>query len=584
MIGIKIGGEFLDLQNVVLDSQEENPYLQFMEGMKGPFTFPFNLQATDKNMKLLQYAPVLPVRRSKLNIPAVLFEHGITHSRGSLKIDGFDGNLNRVHETTTSWYYTYGVSSFYDLVKDKRLNELDYGIESHTWTGFSYTDAGFFAHIHRVFHQQPGSYKYAMFPVKNTDDIDPVRSEYWSYYNFPFEKISAPFDTVIFSESVGRIVPFPYLKNILQTIFTSVGWTLEGAVLSDPNFLKICLLNSYLLSWWPSRWNPAIPVEIDLANHVPNVAISSFLIGLKNRFGWWYDFDPIKKKCTIHYIGDIFTNRKRKDFTASTGATYSSRTEKQNKIYALQGSLEDSPPDLSQVKYQGTTARRLNLPVANAARLDHCYFVANENAFYYCVGDDTGSSYSWEYLSSNVTAFIPDGATETITTNCNIPHLVESVVYRAIIPVQGTDFRMIIQEISLPPDNARTDDFYITYHHGPKNVYWKDGSASAVKYSHASPHNYDAEGNRLQNAVLNWQFVDHVTGQDIGIYTGSWAMLLNALVQNEIATFRLYLPFADMLNLNWIDSVIIKNTEWMIKTKKRLIPYPGFIDCELIRL
>lgn len=67
MLGIQIGNEFLDLPpETVMSLETPNPFLQFNDEILGPFTLPFQVLATEKNLRLLNYAAVF---QKKLTIP-----------------------------------------------------------------------------------------------------------------------------------------------------------------------------------------------------------------------------------------------------------------------------------------------------------------------------------------------------------------------------------------------------------------------------------------------------------------------------------------------------------------------------------
>lgn len=581
-VDIKIGSESLDLADVQLDITEENPFLQLSEKQQGEYSLPFEVALTDTNNRLLKFAGQLQKRKSQDPTGAIVYENGIQHSQGNLNLESLDSNLNRSADGAVSLYYTFGLGSFFNLIKDKRLPQVDFGApKQFAWDGANYSGAGFWAHVHQVLHApDPLQYDYAFFPAKNLQDDAGTN---FSVYNTVFRSAGPiPYDTHFFELSQQRIVPFPYLKNVLLKTFAWLGWSVDGAMLNDPEFEKIVLLNAYFISWFSESQN-AEPILIDLALHVPDVLISTFLLGLRVRFGWWFDFDFHKKKCTIRYLKDVYALRNRIEQTLNTSAPYKIQIEKDKKTYSLQGSQESEPVQLQQLKYQGTIANKFSLPAATSARADQVYFVAGENNFYTCMSDDENdSSFSWQLLASNAAAYQPAGFNDTITTACNVPTMTEHQLYN-LPGVLASGRLLLVPQFSAPVNNEEAEDFFICYAHGDVLCYTAAGIGDLL-YPYGSPHNYAPGGNKLSGDVLTWEMTDHVTAAEIGIAARYWKDFLKYFVQVEVATFIFYLPFDQVQKLSWIDSHIIRNTEWIIKTRRRVLPYSGFIEATCIRI
>src|SRR5688572_20248068 len=110
-IGIKIGGEFLDLfPGATMELEEENPFLQLGQEVEGQYTLPISVPASDKNMRLLGHPNLLQIKKPTTGITASLFTGGIQHSRGQVKIENGNGNITHPARGMISLYYLFGVS------------------------------------------------------------------------------------------------------------------------------------------------------------------------------------------------------------------------------------------------------------------------------------------------------------------------------------------------------------------------------------------------------------------------------------------------------------------------------------------
>src|SRR5690606_1458711 len=103
-------------------------FLQFAaEEVIGNYSFPFQVQNTPKNVRLLQYAGIINKVINNPGIDANCYANGLQHSVGKVKIEKPSHNLNRMQAGTTSAYYLIGASSFHQEVKDKKLRDINVG-------------------------------------------------------------------------------------------------------------------------------------------------------------------------------------------------------------------------------------------------------------------------------------------------------------------------------------------------------------------------------------------------------------------------------------------------------------------------
>ncbi|RYZ62353.1 MAG: hypothetical protein EOO14_02545, partial [Chitinophagaceae bacterium] len=323
MLGIQVNGEFLELNpGTQLELYQDNPFLQLGDELRGDVSLPFEVKCTPKNMRLLQHAGLLQKRIDTAGVEAVLFDNGVQHSTGRLKVEKPSVHLNMVDKGSISLYYVSGVSSFYQDIKDVNLRQLNMGgSRVFGWDNFSNTGAGFWGHATDVLNGRVVD-DYVYFPVWNEDfaqDVQVMNKIKQVGSELRFEMYS---DNL--AQSVGNaLVPFIKLPYLLKRIEAFCGWRFEGSILSDADFLKIVLVNFRAIEWhWMERRSggadiihPYFTPAFDLADHLPDISLSEWLINLKNRFGWWFDFDRRNKVIRIRRLMEVAVTT-IKDFTA----------------------------------------------------------------------------------------------------------------------------------------------------------------------------------------------------------------------------------------------------------------------------
>lgn len=589
---LKIGDEFLDIIPATqLQLTENNPFLQLASEIVGQYSLPFTAPLTEKNIRLLQWSALIQKTKADISIPAYAYDGNIQHSSGQIKFDQINGNLAATKNGTVSLFYLYGISDFYQVVKDRRLPSVDLGVkEVWDWVDdLIITQGGFWVHMHDVmFNGNPDNSPYAVFEASNDSDITtvltdnptPLNYNTVNWYNTHPEN---PLESVLVTSAGNKIVVFPYLVPVLQKLFSSVGWKVQGDILSDPDFRKIVLLNSHQVpnSFYYPTPTPLLgkTVTLTLSDHLPNVTISGFLISLKNRLGWWYDFDYHKKICTIKFVKDVFATRVRKDYTSKVSAPYLVKiTDK--KIYTISASQGDQQPDWTQLAIQGVQTNMNGLPAPTADLVYNAWFVCSENSWFICATEDEGDTYIWQKIVGNTYGYENAAGTDAITTDCNIPDMNDFDFNVDLFSPMGMS--KVIPCFDIPIENGETDVFYMCYHHGPVKTWNPNGIANRL-YPYGSPGPYDPNGNKIGNATLSFFFKD-VDGTEIGVYEIFWRFFLEKLQNQEISTFDFYFSTVELLTFSMFDSIIINGTEWFIQVIRRNLPSPGPVETDAIRI
>jgi hypothetical protein len=600
MLGIQIGTEFLELpEDASLEMERANPFLQFNEAITGEYSLPLAVSLTPKNLKLLNYAGLLQVRPDTKGVDAIAYDDGLQHSSGKLKVEKIDHNLNRTAAGTASLYYLTGISAFYQDAKNVKLRACDFGGDRvFPFDSFDRNSTGFWGHIHRVIDAAPASYDYAFYPVidKQWTGSDTIQSTRTDVLNAMGDNGGVPsFRTLTTDESAPNVlIPFPYLVYVLQQAIAKVGWRIEApGILDDPDFKKITMLNFQALDW--SVVDPKLiilgpvtggtysgnvlahdSVTINLRNHVPDITIVDFLIALKNRFAWRYDFDTRKKILRIgklqSLIGNVF-----KDYTYQASPLLSKKVLSEKKIYSLKnnftGEYAATPPVFPSGSKKGEVNMRSELPAPVASNYNFIYLVRTENNWYICRQDtEHEDTFFWDIYAYNIYDVVPDGATDEITTAATTIGVERYDAYLSLAPRND--------QSGIWPGYAEQDVTWgieLLFYHGLQL------NEQNQLYPFASNHIYNAQGLQVGNWSLAFEGKTR-DGADVGLYNLNWKTFLDAINTGEELEVTLYLPRHEYMKLQFSDIIVIKHVRMFIKKIKHTVPYGKKVTLECSRI
>jgi len=583
MLGIEIQGEFLDLPpDTVMQLENENPFLQFDDQLLGEYSLPFTALPTAKNNRLLGYAAIGQTRVDNTAVDALLYDNGLQVGGGTVKKEKVNVHLNRAVKGNISCYYLSKSSGFWQAIKDIKLRDIDVGGDrSFPWEGLSTITDGFWKHIHQVAAGAVGDYDYAFFPVINYgwtegEETPPLMNKV--YYD------SAQAFPVTFPNTYGaeynfrmnRIVPFPYLKYVLVSAFEHVGWTVEGDILDDADFEKICMINFRAIDYGYKTFpGPDYvyrhPVVFNLQDHLPDITISKFLIALKNRFGWWYDFDNQSKKVTIRSLSDLTTGSPV-DYTGYSSPLLLKTILQENPVYALRNGDGRGALNLSGGDLQADVDKKTDLPAASEAQYGHVRLVIEENNYYVCQQNEDTEAWEWVLLDYNIYDYEPDNATDDITTDALIAGNEYFDEYLDFIP------RIDNMGVSnFPNEEDVTWGIHLVFYYGQRD----NKSGDPVPY--ASHHIYDSQGYTLAAWSLAFK-AKKTDDTEVGLYDVYWKDFLDMLNSPEEVEHTLYLPLHKYLQLRFSDRIVVDGIELFIKQIKSQVPYKGEVQCVSIRV
>lgn len=585
MLGIQINGESLDLPpGTSMELQNENPFLQFDNNLLGEYSLPFQVISNAKNNRLLGYAGVGQTKADNVAVPAILYDNSLQLGSGTIKKEKLNVHLNKVSKGTLNCYYLSKASGFWQDIKELKLREVTMGGDrSFAWAGLSTITTGFWKHIHEVAAGAVNDYDYAFFPVKNEGWIigTVYPPEMNKMYYDSGETYPMHFPNTyggLYEREMNRIVPFPYLHYVLTSAVTHAGWTIEGDILSDADFLKITMLNFRAIDYCYAKVSSGVyssvyrnPVVFNLQDHMPDITVAQFLIALKNRFGWWYDVDNITKKITIREVKDLVSSA-AEDYTDYSSPLISKSILQDLPIYALRSGTGGAL-NFSAVNLQADVDSSADLPTAAEALYGHVRLVVEENTHYICQQNEGTEAWEWVILDHNIHDYEPTGFTDEIVTDSTLAGNEYHTAYMDYIPRFDNQGEW----------NGRTDGedaswgIHLVFYHGPRD----NTSGDPIPY--ASHHIYDATGVKVGNWSLAFKAKD-ADGNEVGLYDLNWKEFLNMLNSPEEVEHTLYLPLHKYLQLVFSKRIVVDGIELFIKQIKTAIPYKGQVNCVSARV
>lgn len=580
-LSIEVNNTKLQLPpGMVMELERESPILQFNEELKGGASLPVTIDNTATNATALEQSGALQKKVNKAGFDAVLYDGKFYSLKGKLKVEKVLADLNRAQRSKLSLYFLSDVSDFYQDVKDVKMRDIELGGDrSFDWDELNtVTGTGFWKHIHEVANSAPNSYDYAFYPVINhgwmaaEDDPGVMNKMYYdpAVFGDPGKPIRFPTVYVgLTNREANRIVPFPYLHYVIDKLFEHIGWTVEGDILDDADFRKITMLNFRAIDWaakgtGPTSYWPRDPVVFNLKDHMPpDMGVGSFLIALKNRFGWVYYFDKTRKKCTIKQLGDI-VNSVPLDITQLVNVVPSKNVIQEEKLFALRctdgqggGELDTTIIDL-----QAQVNKWEDLPAADETMYGQVRLVVKENT-YYIVERQDDDSYDWEILSANLYDYVPANDTDEITTEAGTVPMEKFDEYMKLCPRMDNQGEWFGRN-----DSEATWGIHLLFFHGPKN---KD-IGSTEQYPYASNHCYTPDLVKVADWGLT--YTSYLTdGTDVGLYITFFKTFLELLKQHEEITVVVQMPLHRLKEIDFDKLIVVAGVKMIIKTMKYKIPY-----------
>lgn len=204
-VGVKINEELLDLNpetNIV--TTESVFELGQISDSKGGYSNQFDIPRTSKNIRLLGYITISNLDTNAVNpnknIPCDILDNDLIVRSGVLEIEKVSDEKN-----TISLTFFDNNTSFYDVIKNKSIRDLDLSDLDHAYTE---------ANIQDSWSNTTG---YVYYPINHNGQ--------WN---------SKSVNTI----DAEDLFPSVFHGTILERIFNQAGRTVEGSLLKDPLFNK----------------------------------------------------------------------------------------------------------------------------------------------------------------------------------------------------------------------------------------------------------------------------------------------------------------------------------------------------------
>lgn len=587
--GLQIDGEFLDLvPGTVITLEEQNTYLQLEDEVVGDYSMPFEAVVNEKNLRLTDYNSVIN-STGILKKDAVLWDGTVQHSRGTVKMERFRSNLNDIKKGRISLFYLKDVSSFYQVIKDKKLNEL-------TYDPIVISDSS--ATLDTFRHQlnlswavgNADTYDYVVYPVLGDEHQTVNDGTYrmvWNYMRYTATPSGGlPNCTLQFNPGTtstgatyfNSYTPFLYLRNVLVKIFEESGWQLRGDLLEDDDFKKITII--YFRAMVIGRRDSSKVIR--LAEHLPPINISTFLIELSKRLGISFDYNATLKTATISIKKDVISSSNRVDIADIISPVYERSVIEETILYALdEYKANNDDFSLSSFNNMGSVLEEADLPTASSSVENDLYLIKSKNIYMACLSLN-GTVFNWEVVAQNKVGYLPDGYTKKVTTKCYIPSMeffeetFGAVTTNYYIPYISGE--RLLQKQALGEDvlDTSTDYFYLSYFHGPQE------DENGHIYPYASPHPYTITGIKVSQQSLTFLFDDD--GTDIGLYETNWKPFLDTLTQREKYTFTVYCDLVRFRNLTFGQIVVVNGAQFYLQKKSSKVPFNNTATIECSRI
>jgi hypothetical protein len=271
----------------------------------------------------------IPAIRKALNYPEKTEAEIKTNIPGSIKTKYLElvGSWNIVtgSEEEISSNFKACSGDFYSSIKDKTLNELDFGgvkypIGVNTWGAMLYYLSGMidvsypnaeFACFCAYMQNATGT---------NTPDaLKFVNKLAWNENRVPY-----------ISDVFGNSGIYLFAGTIIDYIFSNSGYRIEENIFrKDADLKQLVVFNTFnnCAPIWHEYGNVA---RIDYKNLVPHITISDFLKALRNRFNIGFFINEQQRSVRIKSFDSIITGKSK-----TQGLTIKGKTVENNRVTGL---------------------------------------------------------------------------------------------------------------------------------------------------------------------------------------------------------------------------------------------------------
>lgn len=594
MLGIFVGNVFLDLSPGTKAQLERSSPFFAKDSLADEYSLPFTFPYSPRNAQALGLQNHFYTRRLKKRVPARLFDNNNFSYSGELVIESADLNVNDVTKSSISGYFLTGASSFFSLIKNKKLQELTLGgVRSFAWTNNDplSSNKGFWQHIHETL---PGTMPYSFAPIRNekwSGNSDEGSEDWMNGLN--------NLGQIDYNGNFNSLAPQISLKYVLEQVFKEHGWVFDYSQMQDLHWESLFMPSFYAVTWQKIIQTAVAPyfdyaplptINLNLQNHVPpDYPIANFIIDLRNRYNWGFDFDSSNRTCKMFALKNL-ANGKRKDWSAYMNPRQRSDFSEDLKVFSFRTTVDgadalSSQPDFAKIQKGEPVLNFSELPApveANFNVVVYCYF---ENQFFQCRYNEVDLNYEWALYADNIYDYEPDGHNEEISSAIST-----MPVYRTLYRTNGlTDYYGLFPLCEQEGNwEGKAGEFIrwgmrLLFHRG---LVWEANSTGLqgqIQYPYLTSVPFtitQTEPDFRWSNVLKHDF----EGKALGIVDYWFRDTLKYLEQSEVMSGILNLPRQELMNFSWSDVILLRNIPYIVQKIREVIPYKNTVEAELRRI
>lgn len=567
--------------------ERNSPFFSLGDEWAGEISTPVNFPYSKENEKEFGNPSSFYTKRSKRTEPITLYDGSHYRQRGRLITESASINQNHIHNSELRGYFVFGLSNFFQIIKDKNLRQLSLGgLRRFNWTSDDPDDAsgGFWQYIHSTW---AGDKDFLVAPIENEEVGEPAAD---GFYAFRTNNVEAPDYKISFSYTSfwNNLIPQLKLKYVLEQIFTEHGYTVTYDV-NDTQWESLFLTSLIPFNWLDTTENPAWPfatnapkavIDVYLNEHLPDRTISDFLINLGNRYGWRFLINDETKVCRVKAVRTI-RNGTKKDWTSYCAATLDSDYSGGEKVYGFKNEIDggDTFPRRNELKNKTRLPDVYSfgdLPTASGLNYNQICYTHIDNVFWIVTANDTDEEYYWAAYSDNIFDYEPTGETDSISTTVStMPTLrrqyttdtgVQKWGYFPVMKQPGKDFgfRLLFYH-GVVPDELENGTFSDGSYPHLSSIWRVPGDAPDKVWSNVYVHDY---GNDIKRGIIEYWFKD-------------WLQIISS---GEDLKIPMTVPRNELAQFEWDDILLIKNIPFLMKSFTEPMPYKGKIAATLRRI
>lgn len=575
-----VDGGFIELKpNTGAEIERVSPF--FSDGTQwiGESSTPITVPYTEENARKLGFPFTFYTRRVKTQKEATLHDNGV---RGKGFFISESGRLNRnnIADSEINSYFVFGLSAFYQKIKDKKLRELDLGVEEWIWSSYDRYDFdfGFWQRLHQTWD---GSRNWLAAPIRNENwagNEDPGSPDWMNKIKPAGNELDYDFNLLH-----NTLVPQLRVKWILEEIFKQSGYSITFQV-GDDQWEKLFMISTIPFDWrdydaGTETFNPKPNVVFTPAHHLPDRTMTDFLVQTGMKYGWRYLINDATRECRVVSYRNL-RNGTKKDWTAYAGAVMEPQFSEEKAVFSYTNEIDSNDsypvnPNFDGLKKLPDVMSFAVLPAPTVPLLGSYIYTYTENSFWRCELD--GSTPVWVFHGDNIFNLENENSTETIASNVSTLPMVNTI-YRTQASV---DYYGIFPAMKHP--QKKDFGFRFLFYHGEVEDTLANGDPGGENYPHLSSL-YNVPGAGADGAWSN-VYRQNVNGDNekgiASYWFEPWAKMRE---QNEAITWDIYLPRHELMNFSWDDTILIHNVPYIMRSYTEQLPYQDFIRAVLHRI